>query len=115
MQGMTEADQYCTTEVLYTLDKPQSAPVTGGKVSIQDFLHQKLLLSLQLLISDLIVCSVSGLVLLQLLLPLPELPFRVADVATEAVGVEVVVAARLGERLSLLKTPGMNRSMNCEL
>lgn len=72
-------------------------------------------MSLQLLISDLIVCSVSGLVLLQLLLPLPELPFRVADVASEAVGVEVVVTARLGKPLTLLKTPGMNRSMNYKL
>lgn len=67
---------------------------------------------MQLLISDLIVCSVSGLVLLQLLLPLSELSFRVADVATEAVWVEVVVAARLGELLSLLKTHSETRSMN---
>lgn len=54
------------------------------------------------------VRSVSGLVLLQLLLPLPELPLRVAHVAAEAVGVEVVVAAGLCERLSLLKTKSMN-------
>lgn len=64
------------------------------------------------LISDLIVCSVSGLVLLQLLLPLPELALRVADVATEAVAVEVVIAARLGERLPVLKTCSAQRSMN---
>lgn len=62
------------------------------------------MMSLQLLISDLIVCSVSGFVLLQLLLPLLELSLRVADVAPEAVGVEIMVAARLGEPLSLLKT-----------
>lgn len=44
-----------------------------------------------------------GLVLLQLLLPLAELALRVAGVAAQAVAVEVVVAAGLGEGLALLE------------
>lgn len=52
--------------------------------------------------SDLVVCPLSGLVFLQLLLALPQLALRVADVAAQAVAVEVVVAAGLGERLPLL-------------
>lgn len=55
------------------------------------------------------VRPVSGLVLLQLLLPLPELALGVADVAAEAVAVEVVVAARLGERLALLDKKATKR------
>lgn len=60
--------------------------------------------------SDLVVRPVSGLVLLQLLLPLTELALRVAGVAAEAVTVEVVIAAGLSERLSLLKTNRTHRS-----
>lgn len=52
--------------------------------------------------SDLVVCLLSGLVLLQLLLALLQLALRVADVAAQAVAVEVVVAAGLGEHLALL-------------
>lgn len=55
-------------------------------------------------ITDLMVRSVSGLVLLQLLLPLAELALRVADVAAETMAVEVVVAAGFGEGLALLNT-----------
>lgn len=54
--------------------------------------------------SDLVLRSLPGLVLLQLLLPLLELLLRVADVAAEAVGVEIVVAAGLGEGLPLLRS-----------
>lgn len=50
----------------------------------------------------LVVRPLSGLVLLQLLLPLPQLALRVAGVAAQAVAVEVVVAAGLGKRLALL-------------
>lgn len=55
------------------------------------------------------ICPVSGLVLLQLLLPLSELALGVADIAAEAVAVEVVVAARLGERLALLDKKATKR------
>jgi len=45
---------------------------------------------------------VTGLVLLPLLLTLAHLLLGVGDVAAQTVGVEVVVAAGLGERLALL-------------
>lgn len=102
----TAGRQRRTSAALDTLDTPPSAPggMRGEESHCEQLSESKVsdrerLGSTE---SDLVVCPLSGLVFLQLLLPLPQLALRVADVAAQAVAVEVVVAAGLSERLPLL-------------